>query len=132
MTVRILIVDDSAPLRKIMHKELDAHTGWAVSGEAENGQQAIEKAEQLKPDLIVLDLSMPIMNGLQAAPALKKILPSTPIVMFTSFHTNFLKDQALKAGIAVVVQKSSSMGVLVDAIQTLFPEPSSGLREVLA
>ncbi len=132
MTLRILIVDDSAPIRKLVREELDAHTGWAVYGEAENGQQAIEKAGQLKPDLIVLDLSMPVMNGLQATFELKKLLPSTPIVMFTSFKTDYLRDQALKAGVTVVIEKSNSLVVLVNAIQSLFPEQSSGLRNIIA
>jgi DNA-binding NarL/FixJ family response regulator len=132
MNLRILIVDDSAAVRRLIREEIDAHTGWAVYGEAENGQQAIEKAEELKPDLIVLDLSMPVMNGLQAAPTLRKLLPSTPIVMFTSFKTNHLRDQALKAGVTVMIEKSNSLTVLVNTIQSLFPEQSSGLGNIIA
>jgi len=130
MTLRILIVDDSSLIRKLVREELLTHLGWEVSGEAENGLQATQIAEELKPDLILLDLSMPVMNGLQAAPVLKQLLPATPIVMFTSFQTDYLRDQALKAGVARVIDKSNSLAPLVRAIQSLFPEQPSELRNV--
>jgi DNA-binding NarL/FixJ family response regulator len=132
VSVRILLVDDSKPIRKLVRVELETHKDWEVCGEAENGQQAIEKAEQLKPDLIVLDLSMPVMNGLQAAPALKKLLPATLIVMFTSFKTDHLHEQALKGGIAVVIDKSNPLAVLVSTIESLLLKQSNKLRNLIA
>jgi CheY-like chemotaxis protein len=131
MTVRILIIDDSQLIRKLLREYLQTHTGWEVCGEAENGQQALELAEKLKPNLIVLDLSMPVMNGLQAAPMLRKSLPSSPIVMFTSYKTDHLHELALAAGVTAVVQKPN-LAVLVSSIQSLFPDQSSELRTFTA
>ena len=75
----ILIVDDSALIRRMIHETLEQQDGWEVCGEAADGREAIEKAQQLKPDLIVLDLSMPVMNGLEAARVLKGLFPSLPL-----------------------------------------------------
>jgi CheY-like chemotaxis protein len=131
MFVRILIVDDSHIIRELLRKQLETHAGWEVCGESANGQEAIELADGLKPDLIVLDLSMPVMNGLQAAPVLKKMLPSTPIVMFTAFETDNLRELALAAGVTVLVNKSKP-AALLDAIQSLFPRHESKLRNSIA
>jgi DNA-binding NarL/FixJ family response regulator len=131
MTVRILIVDDSELIRKVLREELRAHTGWEVCGEAGDGRQGVEFAAQLKPDLIVLDLSMPVMNGLEAASILRKSLPSTPIVMFTSYKTDHLAVQALEAGVTMLIQKPD-LALLVRTIRSLFPEKSGKLRDVVA
>lgn len=63
----------------MIHETLEQQDGWEVCGEAADGREAIEKAQQLKPDLIVLDLSMPVMNGLEAARVLKGLFPSLPL-----------------------------------------------------
>jgi DNA-binding NarL/FixJ family response regulator len=131
MFVRILIVDDSHVIRESLRKQLEAHAGWEVCGESVNGQQAIEMADGLKPNLIVLDLSMPVMNGLQAAPVLKKLLPSTPIVMFTAFETDNLRELALAAGVTVLINKSKP-AALFDTIRSLFPGQESKLRNSIA
>jgi DNA-binding NarL/FixJ family response regulator len=120
----VLIVDDSAVLRKTLCEFLDQQDGWEVCGEAANGREGIEKALQLKPDVIVLDLSMPVMNGLDAARELTRLLPSVPVVMWTSFEIPYLKREALSAGVRTVVLKSESLGDLFSSIQALF-EPVS-------
>lgn len=84
MPKRILIVDDSAVLRKTLRQTLERHDGWEVCGEAANGREGVEKAQRLKPDLILLDSSMPALNGLEAARQLKRLLPSVPLLMFTN------------------------------------------------
>ena len=89
-----------------------------MCGEAGNGKEAIEKAERMHPDLIVLDLSMPVMNGMQAAQALHKIMPSVPLIMFTSFITQNLEQEALAAGIGRVVGKESTDN-LIGAVRSL-------------
>ncbi len=114
----ILIVDDSALIRRMIHETLEQQDGWEVCGEAADGREAIEKAQQLKPDLIVLDLSMPVMNGLEAARVLKGLFPSLPLVMFTNFDTPQLTNEALSAGVSAVVSKSK-LADLVDEIQAL-------------
>jgi CheY-like chemotaxis protein len=92
--------------------------GWTVCGEASNGQEAITMAQELRPDLIVLDLSMPLMNGLTAARILKAILPGIPLILFTSFG-NLLSAADLElAGFSASISKSDS-GDLVATAQRL-------------
>lgn len=124
MSKHILIVDDSALIRRIIRETLEQQNGYEVSGEAANGREAIEKAQELRPDLIVLDLAMPVMNGLEAARALKRLLPRVPVLMFTNFDAAHLKREALAAGIRAVVSKSGSLQSLVSAIQGLL-EPAA-------
>ena len=124
MPNRILIVDDSVVIRKILHETLGRELGWEVCGEASNGREGIEKAQQLKPDLIVPDLAMPVMNGLDAAHELTRLVPGVPLVMFTNFETAHLKREALSADIRAIVSKDGSIGALVSSIQALL-EPVS-------
>jgi DNA-binding NarL/FixJ family response regulator len=119
----ILIVDDSPVIRGSLRQTLERENTWQVCGEAADGQEAIEKAQRLKPDLVVLDLSMPVMNGLEAARELKRLFPLLPLVMFTLFNTPKLSDEALSAGVRAVVSKSEP-GRLVGEIHALF-EPAS-------
>lgn len=118
MTKYILLADDSAVVRKTLRQTLEQHDGWEVCGEATNGQQAIEKAQQLKPALVVLDVSMPVMNGFEAARELKRLAPSMLLVMFTSFATPHLTQAALSAGVSAMVSKSEPAS-LVAVIQAL-------------
>src|SRR5271155_3206576 len=99
MPPRILIVDDSFLMRNLLRQCFESEPGWQVSGEACNGQEGIEKAREVHPNFIVLDLSMPVMNGLEAAKILAKVMPAVPVVMFTSFTTSNLESEALAAGI---------------------------------
>jgi CheY-like chemotaxis protein len=112
MSRRILIVDDNAGMRRLLRTAFEQR-GEEVCEEATNGQDGIEKAQQLKPDLIVLDLSMPVMNGLEAAPVLRRILPTVPIILFTLYHNRILEQKALSVGVAAVVSKADSLMGLV-------------------
>ena|ERR1700682_6133920 len=119
MPKRILIVDDLEHLRKMVRDFLEEELGFHVCGEAIDGFDAIEKAKKLKPDLIVLDLSMPRMNGIQAAPRLKKILPETPIILFT-MHGGLMKGlNAREIGVDAVVAKDRGMSSLGERVQSL-------------
>ena len=122
MSKCILIVDDHEPIRKIVRHVLESETGFEVCGEAVDGYDAIEKAQQLKPDLIILDLSMPRMNGLEAAQKLKKMLPQTPIVLFTSYHPALRYFDTLPEGIDAVVAKGGGASLLLDSLQNLLQE----------
>jgi DNA-binding NarL/FixJ family response regulator len=82
-------------------------------------REGVEKAQQLKPDLIALDLSMPVMNGLDAARELTRLLPWVPVLMYTIFETAHLKREALSAGVRTIVWKSESLEALVSSIQGL-------------
>ena len=86
----------------------------------ENGREAIEMAEQLRPDLIVLDLSMPVMNGLDAARVLKRIMPTVPLIMYSAFGDRFVEQQARLIGISDVVSKSDPFSVLLAKARNLF------------
>lgn len=83
MSVKIAIVDDSPSICQILRTFFESKTDWQVCGEAENGAAAIQLVQRLRPDLLVLDLSMPVMNGLDAARRIAAISPSTRIVLFT-------------------------------------------------
>jgi DNA-binding NarL/FixJ family response regulator len=89
----ILIADDSPVIHKTLRQTLEREDAWEVCGEAADGREAIEKAQRLKPDVVVLDLSMPVMNGLEAARELKRMSPSLPLVMFTNFDTPQLTNE---------------------------------------
>jgi DNA-binding NarL/FixJ family response regulator len=125
MPKRILIVDDLPELRKLIRAFLEEELGFHVCGEAIDGLDAIEKAKDLKPDLIVLDLSMPRMNGLEAAPRLKKILPKTPIILFT-VHEALMKGlDAREIWVDAVVAKDRGMSSLAERVQSLLQPPTS-------
>ncbi len=127
--IRILIVDDSSLIRKSLRTLFSAQPDWTICGEAENGAAAIDKAQTLHPDLIVIDLVMPILNGIEATRLLKRILPTTPVLMFTTFTDPHLKDAALAAGVRAVIDKTEGGTTLIDSIQSLFvaemPPPAS-------
>jgi DNA-binding NarL/FixJ family response regulator len=116
MTTRILIIDDSPLVRSLLRKSLETVPGWQVCGEASNGREGIEKAQQIKPNFIVLDLSMPVMNGLEAARVLNKVMPAVPMVLFTSFITHNLEEEALAAGVRRVIAKDKSLADLISAV----------------
>ena len=119
MPKRILIVDDSPVIRKTLHQTLERQDDWEICGEAANGRDGIEKALRLKPDVIVLDLAMPVMNGLDAARELTRRLPSLPLLMFTNFETARLKQEAISAGVSALVSKTESVEVLISGLRAL-------------
>jgi DNA-binding NarL/FixJ family response regulator len=120
----ILIVDDSPVIRGSLRKLLQAQPEWVICGEAENGCDGIEKAAKLRPDLIVIDLAMPVLNGIVASSVLKRLMPAVPIVMFTSFSDPCIKKTAMAAGLDAFVDKSESPETLLNCIdQLLAPKP---------
>ena len=120
MALRILVVDDTQAIRRSLRLRIETETDWEVCGEAENGRDAIERVKELQPDVVLLDLSMPVMNGLDAARRIKAIAPSTHILMFTLHTYPQLLDEARKVGIANVVSKSDAAGPnLLRALRSL-------------
>jgi CheY-like chemotaxis protein len=114
----ILLVDDNAVIRRMLRTAFE-EPGWEICGEAENGREAIDKARALKPDLIVLDLSMPVMNGLEAAPVLRRMMPTVPIILFTLYENKVLEQRACSAGVTAVVSKVDSVKVLLNQAHQL-------------
>lgn len=101
-----MIVDDHAIIRRMLRTELEAEA-LQVS-EATNGAEGVQKAIELMPSLIILDLSMPVMNGLEAARELKVLMPHVPLLMFSNNAGEVLEKEALSAGISAVVRKSDT------------------------
>jgi two-component system vancomycin resistance associated response regulator VraR len=122
-TKRVLLVDDNAVVRFFVHQLCESQPDFEISGEAENGTDAVEKAGTLRPDLIILDLIMPVMNGLDAAPLLKKLLPHTLIILFTQQEGVEVERLAQEAGIDAVVSKSQAASELVLKAQAMLASP---------
>jgi DNA-binding NarL/FixJ family response regulator len=119
MHKRILIVDDNAPIRGIIRAAIESRPGFKVCGEAADGAEGIEKGRELKPDLIVLDLSMPRMNGLRTAAVLQTIVPHTRIILFTAYKNVISVPLAHDCGVTSVISKSDQLGTLIDEVQRL-------------
>ena len=113
----VLIVDDSYIVRKVMRNFFERRTDWKIGGEAGDGEEAIQKAKELRPDLILLDFSMPNMNGIEAASELKKLLPNAHIIVFTMFDDALGSSLSSAAGVDLVVPKAEGLTVLVKAVQ---------------
>jgi two-component system, chemotaxis family, chemotaxis protein CheY len=101
---RVLIADDSLPLRSRLRKLIEEHTGW-VCAEALNGRDAIAQIRQQAPDILIMDLCMPVMDGLQAARAINKLAPDLPILLCTSVLPPSLVSMAQGCGIHGTVSK---------------------------
>jgi len=97
-----------------------------VCGEAENGQDAIEKAKELDPDLIITDLSMPIMSGLEEARILKQIMPTVPVIIYTVHNDRFIEKEARAAGASALVSKSDSVTALIATARSMFCQITAG------
>jgi DNA-binding NarL/FixJ family response regulator len=117
--VRILIVDDHPVVRRGIRALLENHEGWEVSGEATTGREAIEEAKRLQPDVVVMDLSLPELNGLDATVQILKELPRTEILVLTMHHSEELARNVLQAGARGYVLKSDADDSLVGAIEAL-------------
>lgn len=114
----VLVVDDSAPIRKLLATAF-LSDGFKTCGEAENGTVAIELAQQIKPDLITMDLAMPGISGLVASSALRKLFPKPPIILFTLYASKLLEIEAAKVGVSVVLSKTAPIGKLIDIAHEL-------------
>jgi DNA-binding NarL/FixJ family response regulator len=116
---RVLIVDDNFAVRSMVRQVFELEPDFEVSGEAENGLEALQKAETAKPDLVILDLSMPVMTGLDAAPQLMELLPDVRIILFSVEEGNEVDRLARAGGIHAVVSKQQAASRLVSQAQLL-------------
>jgi DNA-binding NarL/FixJ family response regulator len=117
--MRVLIADDQLTARYILRRELEQDSLLQVCGEAINGADAIAKALETRPDMIILDLAMPVMNGLEAAREINQFLPATPILLYTFAEVPEVRMQAANAGVREVISKADGIKPLLHAIATL-------------
>ena len=122
MAKNVLIVDDNPCVRTALCELFSREGDFNVCGEAENGREAIEKAQQLYPDLIVTDLSMPILNGLEEARLLRQVMPSVPVMIYTNHSDPFVEKEARAAGAWAVISKSEGVATLIETARTFFEQ----------
>jgi two-component system chemotaxis response regulator CheY len=123
---QILIVDDSDVTRRILSTIVRSRH-WNVCGEAEDGWSAVRKFQELKPDLVLLDLAMPDINGIEVARMMSALDPTVPIIIFTVMDLEGLENAARRAGAYAVVSKSQSWD-LVRSIETAFAQSQRSIQ----
>jgi DNA-binding NarL/FixJ family response regulator len=128
MSQGILIADDSRNVRQAVHNYL-AERNFYVCGEAVDGQDAIEKARELEPELVLLDLAMPRTNGIAAASVLKDMMPGVRIVLFTMYSEAVNKAFVSLDNVDAMVDKADGMGKLADCVQNLLSPSHEGAND---
>jgi len=114
----VLIVDDAVEIRQLLHMTLELDGRFEVVGEAENGQEGVDLAADLRPDLVVLDVEMPVLDGMAALPELRRVVPHAQVVMYSSAPAD-LEESALAAGAAGYRVKGSDLDELVALLAKL-------------
>jgi DNA-binding NarL/FixJ family response regulator len=117
--LRILIADDHDLMRRGLKALLESHPGWTVCAEAHTGREAVTKAEELKPDIVILDITMPELNGVEAARRILKGSPNTEILVLSVHYSDQLIRDILDAGVRGYIVKSDSDRDLVVAVEAL-------------
>lgn len=114
----VLVVDDNPAIRKTI-SNVFLSDGFKTCVQAGNGREAVEAARQINPDIIILDLSMPVMNGLEAASEIRKIFPKVPMILFSLYGDSMLGKEAARAGINLVLMKTESLSFLLNKAHEL-------------
>lgn len=117
--IRILVVDDYAPWRRFERLALLAHNELQIVGECSDGSEAIQKAEELQPDLILLDISLPTLNGIEAARRIQQVSPNSKILFVTQNPSRDIAEEALSTGAQGYVVKSNGASELLPAIKAV-------------
>jgi len=121
---QVLIADDSSAVRNALKLLLTEQSEFDVCGEAVDGQDAVEQAKHLNPDVVLLDLSMPRMNGAEAAGILRRSHPHAHIILFTMYGDSIGRDLAAAIGVERVIAKQGGFAELIDCLES-FPEEES-------
>jgi CheY-like chemotaxis protein len=119
--LRVLIADDHEAVRRGLRSAVWG-AGWEVCGEATNGKEAIEKVHELNPDVVILDISMPVMGGLEAAPEILKSSPEIRVVVFTMHESQQIRNEMAKIGVHGLAIKSAPLANLLDTIKSVLPK----------
>src|SRR5581483_5545976 len=119
MPVKILIVDDHEVVRQGLRTILKARPEWEIVGEGENGREAVDLAKELRPDVIILDITMPVMSGLEATQELARVSPENRVLIFTMHDSKSLIKAVRKAGARGWVLKSRAARDLIHAVEAL-------------
>jgi DNA-binding NarL/FixJ family response regulator len=114
--MRILIVDDCATTRRIL-RVIARSRDWTVCGEAESGRSGIREFQRVKPDVVLIDLAMPDINGIEAAKRMSVLNPKVPLILFTVLSAEGLQDAAQDAGISSIVSKAQAWD-LISTVET--------------
>jgi DNA-binding NarL/FixJ family response regulator len=117
--LRILVADDHDIIRRGLKELLTSRSGWEVCAEAKTGREAVTLAEQFKPEVVVMDISMPDLNGLEAARQIRKSLPKTEILILTLHFSDQLVREIVEAGVRAYIMKSDADRDLVAAVEAL-------------
>lgn len=128
---KILVVDDFGQWRSMLRSQLEANSGFQVIAEAGNGREAIEKAAQLHPDVVLLDIGIPILNGLEAAPKIRQASPGSKIIFLTQEQDNDIRAAALATGAEGYLLKSDAAGELASAIHAAL-SPTQSLQAAVS
>jgi DNA-binding NarL/FixJ family response regulator len=124
---RVLVVDDASNMRDLLTVLLEVEDDFDVVGAVRDGAQAIERAAELQPDFILLDIAMPGMDGMAALPELRRLVPDSRIVVFSAFEEEELGERAIGHGADVYIEKGTSVTELVDRLRELRrPDEASG------
>jgi DNA-binding NarL/FixJ family response regulator len=114
---RVLVCDDTKDIRLLLHTEFEMHDDLEVVGEAKNGREAINLADRHHPDVVVLDLMMPEMDGLAALPEIRKVSPDSQVIVLSSYDTGSIQNQVIELGASRFIDKSRLPWEIAEAVQ---------------
>jgi DNA-binding NarL/FixJ family response regulator len=116
---KVLLVDDSEDIRVMIRRELESDGRFSIAGEAENGLEAVKHVAGSSPDVVLLDISMPIMDGLEAIPLIRKVSPATKIIMLSSLDASSMRSRVIAQGADGYIEKEMSLLDLGDTISEI-------------
>jgi DNA-binding NarL/FixJ family response regulator len=116
-SLRVLLCDDMQQIRLVLRTEMSLESDLEVVGEATNGAEAIELARKSQPDVVILDLTMPVMDGLEALPRIREAAPLARVIMLSAHETSDIKAKAVAAGASRYIEKTATTREIVDAIR---------------